>query len=435
MKKKPLLVRHAAVLVLGEVLHKGRSLATALPPAMMRTRAAERGLLQELCYGSLRWHERLQALAALLLERPLRSRDRDVQILLLLGLYQLLYLNIPAHAAVSLTVDASVSLQKPWARGLLNGVLRHLLRERDALLAKLDAEETSVLSHPRWLLARLARDWPEHWQDIARANNARPPMSLRVNRLQGSREEYLSRLTHAGIPAQADPLVASALILDTPQPVERLPGFAEGAVSVQDSAAQLAAGLLQLAPGQRVLDACAAPGGKTGHLLETCPDIDLLALDSDAVRLQRVEENLQRLQLAAGLVAGDAGQPDDWRNGRLFDRILLDAPCSGSGVIRRHPDIKHLRRAEDITQLAGEQARLLHALWPLLSPGGILVYATCSVFTAENAGQIRTFLQERHDARELPICTEWGHPVAAGRQILPGEYGMDGFYYAVLHKQ
>lgn len=426
--------RSAAAKVIDQVLSEGRSLAGALPPALASVPPADRGLTQELCYGTLRWAPRLEALAGKLLDKPLRARDSDVHALLLVGLYQLLYLSVPPHAAVSLTVEATARLKKDWARGLLNGVLRRLQREQEELLAAVDTSEAAALAHPAWLLARFEQDWPQQWRDIAGANNERPPMTLRVNRRHGSREQYLERLHQAGIDAVAAPHAPDAITLDGAVGVERLPGFAAGDVSVQDAAAQLAAGLLQLAPGQRVLDACAAPGGKTGHMLETCPDIELLALDSEAERLQRVAENLTRLQLKAELRAGDAGDPPAWWDGRLFDRILLDAPCSGSGVIRRHPDIKTLRRPEDITALAAQQARLLHALWPLLAPGGILVYATCSILTAENAGQVTAFLRDGAQAAELPITAAWGQATAAGRQILPGENGMDGFYYAALRK-
>lgn len=426
--------RSAAARVVDQVLAKGRSLAAALPPTLDSVPPAARGLTQELCYGTLRWAPRLEALAARLLDRPLRERDGDVHALLLVGLYQLLYLDVPPHAAVSLTVEAAAKLKKEWARGLLNGVLRRLLREQERLLAAVDGSASAALAHPAWLLARFEQDWPEDWRAIACANNARPPMTLRVNRRQGSRAGYLARLEAAGIAATAVAQTPDAITLATPCPVEQLPGFADGAVSVQDAAAQLAAGLLQLTPGQRVLDACAAPGGKTAHMLETCPEIEVLALDSEAERLRRVAENLKRLQLSAELCAGDAGTPATWWDGKPFDRILLDAPCSGSGVIRRHPDIKSLRRPEDIAALAAQQARLLRALWPLLAPGGILVYATCSILTAENAGQVAAFLHDEVQAQELPITAPWGRAVAVGRQILPGENGMDGFYYAVLRK-
>lgn len=426
--------RVAAALAIRQVLVEGRSLASALPPLLAALPAGERALAQELSYGTLRWVPRLQALASQLLDKPLRERDQDIHALLLCGLYQLLYLNIPSHAAVSLTVDAAAKLGKEWAKGLLNGVLRRLQREQVELLAAVDTSESAALAHPHWLLERLRQDWPEHWQAIASANNGRPPMTLRVNLSHGSREHYLERLAAAGIAAQPSDPVVSAVTLDTPLAVERLPGFNNGDVSVQDAAAQLAATLLELQPGQRVLDACAAPGGKTGHILETSTPLQVLALDSEAERLQRVSDNLQRLGLQAELRVGDAGAPETWWDKQPFDRILLDAPCSGSGVIRRHPDIKSLRRPEDISALTAQQARLLRALWPLLAPGGILVYATCSVLPAENAAQVAAFLREYPDASERPITAHWGHAVAVGRQILPGEKGMDGFYYACLSK-
>lgn len=426
--------RTAAVRVLTEVLEQGHSLSAVLPRILAGTAATEQGLAQELCYGSLRWLPRLQAVAARLLDRPLRPRDLDVHALLLVGLYQLLYLNIAPHAAVSSTVETAATLGKEWAKGLLNAALRRLLRERDALLAAVDRDETAALAHPAWLLHELRAAWPDQWPAIIAANNTRPPLTLRINALHGSRAHYQTRLTQAGIAAEAAPYASSALTLTTPVAVEKLPGFTAGDVSVQDAAAQLAAGLLDLQPGQRVLDACAAPGGKTGHILESCVDLSLVALDSAPERLRRVAENLARLGLTAELVSGDAGTPDEWWDGQPFDRILLDAPCSGSGVIRRHPDIKTLRRPDDIAALAAEQHRLLHALWPLLKPGGMLVYATCSILPAENGRQVATFLQTQLDAREDVIDVGWGHAVEAGRQILPGENGMDGFYYACLCK-
>lgn len=426
--------RGAAVRVLLEVLGQGRSLSAALPPALSQLASGERGLAQELCYGTLRWLPRLQALATRLLDKPLRSRDQDVHVLLLLGLYQLLYLTIPPHAAVSATVEAAAALGKEWAKGLLNGSLRRLLRERETLLAAVDQDENAALAHPAWLLQALRDAWPAQWQAIIAANNSRPPLTLRVNDRHGSRDTYQTRLQQAGIAAEPVAYAPQALTLATPVAVEQLPGFTAGDVSVQDGAAQLAAGLLDLQPGQWVLDACAAPGGKTGHILESCAELSLVALDSEPERLRRVAENLARLGLDAKLVSGDAGTPGDWWDGQPFDRILLDAPCSGSGVIRRHPDIKTLRRPEDIAALAAEQRRLLHALWPLLKPGGMLVYATCSILPVENGRQVAAFLQAQHDARERAVDSGWGHAVEAGRQILPGENGMDGFYYACLSK-
>lgn len=424
--------REAAARAVAEVLG-GRSLADALPRQLKRLHTRDKALAQELAYGALRWAPRLQALLRRMLDKPLK--DREVEAVLLVGLYQLAELSTAEHAAVSETVSAVAALGKGWARGLVNAVLRRFQREGRSLLGALDRDAVARTAHPKWLLDSLRRDWPEHWEAIADANNGRPPMTLRVNRAQGSRSAYAAQLADAGITARPNRHCADALTLDRPVPVEQLPGFADGAVSVQDAAAQLAATLLDIRPDQRVLDACAAPGGKTGHLLETSPGARVLALDSEAARLRQVEENLGRLRLNAAIQAGDAGRPDTWWDGEPFDRILLDAPCSGTGVIRRHPDIKLLRRASDIPALAASQAKLLRALWPLLRPGGMLVYATCSILRDENDRQMARFLGETPDAAELPIAAEWGQPVAVGRQVLPGQDGMDGFYYARLAKR
>jgi 16S rRNA (cytosine967-C5)-methyltransferase len=395
---------------------------------------SERALTQELCYGVLRYYPRLAYLAARLLNKPLKRKDLDVQQLILIGLYQLIYLKVPAHAAVAETVAATRLLGKDWAAGLVNALLRGFQRGAVQLLAQADADPVARYAHPHWWLAQLQSDWPAHWQDILDANNQRPPMTLRVNARRGSRDDYAAQLQAAGIIAHPVPPAPQALTLEKPVDVTQLPGFSGGAVSVQDAAAQLAAPLLNLAPGQRVLDACAAPGGKTAHLLESEPLLQVQALDSDAQRLTRVQETLARLQLAADLRHGDAASPQDWWDGKAFDRILLDAPCSGSGVIRRHPDIKLLRTAQDIVTLAQQQRRLLDALWPLLAQGGILLYATCSVLMAENQHNLAQFLAAHSDACEQPIGADWGHAQTPGRQLLPGENGMDGFYYARLMK-
>ncbi len=422
--------RAAAARVLGRVLDQGESLATALPTEGARLAPEDRPLVQEICYGVLRLLPRLEGYAKALLERPIKRKERPIHHLLLVGLYQLEYLDIPPHAAVSATVEASVLLERQWARGLVNAVLRGFQRRREELLAQGDNDPTTRLNHPRWLLTQLTEAWPDDWEQIATQANNRPPMTLRVNLSRGSRADYLTRLEQAGIAAQATCHAPSGITLERPLAVERLPGFSDGDVSVQDEAAQLAAPLLEAAPGMRVLDACAAPGGKSGHLLELTPGIELTALDLDASRLARVGDNLARLQLQAKLQVGDGANPSSWWDGRPFDRILLDAPCSGTGVIRRHPDIKWLRRATDIPALETQQAQLLAALWPLLAPGGLLVYATCSILPAENSRQIAAFLRTQRDAQPLPIVATWGRESGPGRQILPGENGMDGFFYA-----
>jgi len=426
--------RAVAVAVLNRVLQEGQSLSTLLPHSFQSLPPERRALAQELCYGTLRWAPRLEALLDLLLAKPLKAKDSDIKSLLLLGLYQLAYMEIPPHAAVSETVAVTALLNKGWAKGLVNALLRRFQRERDALEAKLAKDEVAVSAHPAWLLALLKQAWPEQWPAIVAANNRRPPMTLRVNRRRRARDAYLATLEASGMAAEPSPHAPDALTLQQAVNVEQLPGFAAGEVSVQDAAAQLAALLVDPQPGMRVLDACAAPGGKTGHLLEICDDIELVALDIEEKRLVRIEQNLDRLGLTAELVAADAAMPSAWWDDRPFDRILLDAPCSASGVIRRHPDIKLLRQADDIEQLVKLQARILQALWPLLKPGGTLVYATCSVLPQENAEQLANFLANHEDAKERPLEKRWGQATTIGRQILPDQEGMDGFFYACIEK-
>lgn len=395
----------------------------------------QRALVQELAYGSLRWFHRLDRVLEQLLQRPLKRRDGDVRALLLVGLYQLLILETPAHAAVAESVEAARVLGKSWAAGLVNALLRNAVRHADELLGTVEAHPVAYWSHPQWWIERLQKDWPQHWQSVLTANNERPPMVLRVNRRRLERADYLDKLTAAGIDATPLAMTLHSVRLHQPLSVELLPGFRDGLVSVQDSGAQLAALLLDLAPGQRVLDACAAPGGKTGHLLEVEPGLaSLVAIDNVSTRLARVRENLERLQLKAELVAADAADTDTWWDGRLFDRILLDAPCSASGVVRRHPDIKVLRRVGDPESLAVRQQRLLDALWPLLAPGGMILYVTCSVFSTENGEVTSSFLQRHADAVEQVLQVNWGQPVSVGRQLLPGEQETDGFYYARIVK-
>lgn len=427
--------RATAAKAITSVIAEGKSLSVALPAAVKDLTPKERPLVQELCYGVLRWYPRLEAIAALLLRKPLKGRDADVQNLLLTGLYQLLFLNVPPHAAVHETVDAVRALNKSWAAGLANAVLRGFLRERAHLLETVDRREAVALAHPEWLYEMLRSDWPEEYRAVMAANNERPPMALRVNAAKTVRAPYLDALAEAGLAAHAARYADQGVVLEAATDVDRLPGFAGGLVSVQDAAAQIAAGLLGAEKGMRVLDACAAPGGKTAHILELEPGLDLAALDIDQERLARVAENLQRLGLQARLVQGDARTPRDWWDGKPYDRILVDAPCSATGVIRRHPDIKVLRKQDDIAALAGQQGEILDALWPLLAPGGRLLYATCSVLRAENERQIGAFLARHPDAKERRIPAYWGTACTHGRQILPGEEGMDGFYYACIEKR
>lgn len=403
-----------------------------------RVVARDRALFKALCYGTCRTLPRLEALAAKLLVKPFKVRDADVQALLLLGIYQLLYLRVPAHAAVGETAGAARLLGKEWATRVLNGCLRRLQRESAALQAEADRDPAVALLHPKWLLKELRQAWPDDWRTIAEANNRPGPMTLRVNRRHGDREAYLDRLDAAGLEGRLCLHAPDGITLEAPCDVHDLPGFDAGHVSVQDEAAQLASVLLGpvLAPrpGARVLDACCAPGGKTAHLLEIF-DIDMHAVDSDAERLARVEDALERLGLEASLGHGDA-TGRDWWDGTPFDAILLDAPCSGSGVIRRHPDIKRLRRPADIPALAALQANLLDNLWPLLAPGGTLLYATCSVLPEENHEQVAAFLARTPDAESTtPGDVAWGRPAGAGRQLLPEIDSHDGFFYARLRKR
>ncbi|RQO54800.1 16S rRNA (cytosine(967)-C(5))-methyltransferase RsmB [Paucibacter sp. KBW04] len=352
-----------------------------------------------------------------------------------------------AHTVVDQTVSA-VRKRLPASAGFVNAVLRRFLRERDAIVAAVQADPVARFNHPAWWLARLQQDWPEQWQEILAANNQHPPMTLRVHARHGSAETYVQRLSQQGIAARALGAIApQAVVLERAVPVTALPGFAQGEVSVQDAAAQLAGHLLVQAQGElphlpehaRVLDACSAPGGKTAHILEL-GDFDLTALDSDARRLARVQDNLARLQLRARVLAADARQTAGWWNGERFDAILLDAPCSASGIVRRHPDVRWLRRDSDIAQLAQIQAELLDALWPTLKPGGRLVYATCSVFKAEGQGQIDAFLQRQADAKLIEVSGLSGHLLPLAHNGEPagaagsGPAVIDGFYYALLHK-
>jgi 16S rRNA (cytosine967-C5)-methyltransferase len=428
-------VRTAAAQVVGRVLRHQGSLSSLLPEAQMKVPERDRPLLQELCYGCLRWQPQLDLYLQRLLDKPLRAKDSDIQALLLLGLYQLIYTRIPDHAAIGDTVESARALKKPWATRLANGVLRRFQRERLALDEQLQSEPEFTSAHPRWLLDALGTAWPEQITTIIHANNTHPPLTLRLNPRFQRRDKYLATLAEASIEATATPFSPVGIQLAKPCDPTTLPLFNEGGISVQDEAAQLAAGLLELAPEQRVLDACCAPGGKTGHLLEVEPALaEVVALDADPRRLKRVEENLARLKVDAKILAGDATQPQTWWDGEPFDRILLDAPCSATGIIRRHPDIKYLRSPGEIAKLAQLQGQLLDSLWGLLKPGGVLLYATCSVIPRENREQIEAFLNRQTDATCDTLTGSWGQPEGAGRQLLPDPAGHDGFYYARLRK-
>ncbi|WP_129776237.1 16S rRNA (cytosine(967)-C(5))-methyltransferase RsmB [Peristeroidobacter soli] len=436
-------VRARAAKVVAEVVERGRSLDAVLSDESTSNKQ-ERGLLRSLSYDSIRWYVRLDALLTRLLARPNQQLEPEIRALAIVGLCQLIHTDIPEHAAVAETVAATRVLKQPRASGLVNAILRRCQREQAQLLPKIDRDLAVRTAHPRWLVEKLRKDWGDRANDILDANNQRPPFWIRVNRARVTAANYREQLQAKRIGVLASAFDDTALLLDQAMDVSELPGFDDGWVSVQDAAAQLAGHLLDPQAGERILDACAAPGGKTGHLLELAPELAALtAVDVSPERLKRVSQNLQRLGVSADVIAADAAEPASWWDGRQFNRILLDVPCSATGVIRRHPDIKLLRRSDDIAALAARQSQLLRALWPLLQPGGRLLYASCSALQAETTAVIADFLGDEPTAREvtgerlqaLPPLGE-GTPVGVhGLRIAAGSAGMDGFYYALFEKR
>ena len=423
--------RAAAARCLAAVV-KGSSLTQQIPLFEINVSERDRPLFRQLCYGVMRFYPKLIAISQQLIKKPMKDKDQDVLMLILLGIYQLSETRIPDHAAVSATVNAIKALKKPWARGLTNGVLRQWQRDQQQLIDKLSP--AAKQSHPQWLHEALHKAWPEQADAIESANNEQAPMCLRVNQQKTSTDEYLAKLE-----AQACEFASHGIRLEQAVNVDTLPGFNDGWASVQDEAPQLSAALLVIQAGQNILDACCAPGGKTCHLLEAQPNINkLIALDIDSDRLTRVQQNLDRLQLfkpeQTQLISGSAAQPDSWWDGESFDRILLDAPCSATGVIRRNPDIKLHRTAQDIQQLAALQHEILEALWPTLKPGGLLLYATCSVLPEENSDVVERFCQQEATAQHQIIDAPWGNAQNYGRQLFPISHGHDGFFYALLKK-
>ena len=414
------------------VIDGGRSLDHAIAQVLhgVRLSHADIAWTRELVYGVVRRFRQLDDTASSLLEKPLRRKDRDIYFLIITGIYQLLYMRTPEHAALSETVNGCVALGKPWAKKLVNGCLRHFLREGITI-----EEDSLQYSHPDWLADRISVAWPQHARTILAINNIPPPMCLRVNTSQLSRTDYLVQLQSAGIQASPDTLSAAGLVLGKGVSTDRLPGFDEGRCSVQDSAAQLAAVLLAAEPGHRVLDACSAPGGKTGHMLEHARGlVNLTAIDISGERLDMVRETLVRLGRQARCIEADAANVSEWWDGEAFDRILIDVPCSGTGVIRRHPDIRHHRRPDDIARLVERQSILLDAMWQILRPGGQMLYSTCSILPEENQQQITRFLARHSDAiihgNELDCAIQ----CEPGLQTLPGVHPCDGFYYCLIGK-
>ncbi|TQV71029.1 16S rRNA (cytosine(967)-C(5))-methyltransferase RsmB [Aliikangiella marina] len=397
----------------------------------------DKGLAKQLLFGSLRFFHQLNTLATNLLNKPLRTKDTDVLMVLISGLYQLKYLTIPDHAAISESVELTRALDKSWASGIVNGVLRTYQREAKSLETQLAKSIQFQFSHPGWMVKRIRQDWPDEAENILAENNRQAPMTIRVNNLKTSKTEYLTKLSLLNVNTAPHPLAQDGLVLENPTDVAQLPGFNDGEVTVQDAAAQLAVELMDLQPGFRVLDGCSAPGGKTTHLIQRQPDIALTAVEMSAKRAEKISQTLERLGMNCQLKIADITHVDDWWDGQQFDRILIDVPCSASGVIRRNPDIKVHRLATDIAPLVSLQQTIMEKCWPLLKPGGRLVYATCSIFKAENEQQVQAFL-ENHSAKvevmPEPIARHLSSRASVGYQILPGEYQMDGFYLCALQK-
>ena len=417
----------------------GQSLDNALARHSENLSDQNRAFAAELSYGLCRWYRQLHAVIAARLKKPFREKDRDLHFLLMLGAYQLMHANTPPHAAISTSVDLTRQLDKGWAGKLVNAVLRGIQRdlekEDSPLHRQIEGDLSLRFAQPKWFVKAMQQAWPGQAESILDALQQRAPMTLRLNTRRQAREAYLAGLQEKGLAARAVEALPGAVVLEKPMPVKAVPGFSEGLVSVQDAGAQLAAQLLDVQQGQRILDACAAPGGKTGHILELADTLSVTAMDVDAQRLHRVEENLQRLGLHADVMVADAARPPrEWID-EPFDRILVDAPCSATGVMRRHPDIRLLRRKQDIETLSQRQAAILDALWPCLRPGGKLLYATCSLMPQENQQQVEAFLRRHGDARESALRIDSGHKCTHGRQTLPGEETMDGFYYALLEKK
>jgi len=430
---KNLNTRAAAARISWQIIDKGQSLDAALTQYFDGTSLSvqDRGFIQELVYGVCRWYGELNAIASTLLRTPIRNKDRVIHFVLLVGLYQLVKLDTAEHAAVGETVSACRQLNKQWAKNLINGCLRSYQRNPAALDTDIDS-----LSHPSWIAEATQRAWPQYCEQILAANNQRPPMCLRINSIQISRDDYLGQLEEHGIAALVDPNGADGIILKQAVGVSSLPGFESGACSVQDTAAQIAADFLSVKQGMAVLDACAAPGGKTAHLLERARNqLNMDALDISERRCEQLRATLERLRLNANIVVADARKEGDWEPPiEGYDRILIDAPCSGIGVIRRHPDIKHHRRESDIASLQMVQGALLANLWKLLKPNGQLLYMTCSILPQENETQIRQFVAHQNDAMLINVPHPNALHLEYGVQTLPGVHNMDGFYYCLLEK-
>ena len=427
--------RALAAQALADIALRGVSLREAMEQRAPKLRdPRDRALLTALLSDGARWWLRFDAALDRLLDKPLRHKEPSIHALLVLGLVQLEILQLHDYAAVAASVEAARALNRPRLAGLVNAVLRRWQRERAGLLAELDKQPSTRYAMPAWLVQAITRDWPAQADAVLADSDREPPLMLRANRRRTVRANLLEQLDSAGYPAKAHPWLSDGIVLPHSSDVTRMPGFGQGEFAVQDGAAQIAADLLEIRDGQRVLDACAAPGGKACHLLERA-ELALTAVEFDGKRAARIRQNLERLGLQAQLCVGDAAEPATWWDGRPYERILIDAPCSATGVLRRRPDVRLHRRASDIAPLVAQQQRLLAALWPLLAPGGRLLYVTCSLLRAENEGVVQAFLAAHADAREVPLHLPVGQAAAVGWQILPGDGDLDGMYYAVLERR
>jgi len=428
--------RITAVKILQQLLLQKGSLSTLLDKYNPKDQNDNAPVLQALCYGFCRYYEQLVFISGRFITKPLRKKDQDIHCLILIGIYQLFFMRMPDYAVINESVATCEKLKKVWAKKLVNAVLRSSQREMESLHVMIDNKPELKYSHPAWLISMLQQNWPNDYLSIMQNNNLQAPMTLRVNKNKTSVKQYRDSLDQINLPTRPGSLSESALILNEPSPVDILPGFYDGLVSVQDEASQLAVSLLAPKNKETILDACAAPGGKSCAILEQAPEALLFAVDNDAFRLQRVEENLTRIQANAQLIHKDIiEQARLWQaESKQFDRILLDVPCSGTGVIRRHPDIKLLRQANDIDKLAPLQQNILLAVWPLLKKGGLLLYSTCSVLKTENSQQVEKFILQTDDVMEIPITANWGIACEHGRQLFPKPESHDGFYYALLQK-
>lgn len=443
IKKTKVTPRSIALAVLLKVLKQGKSLSQLKDDFLVLDDSRDRALTSEITHGVLRWRWKLDAYLLPHFRKKLKNKDIDVTIILYIAVYEITELDIPDYASVNEAVALVETTKKTWAKGLVNAILRNVIRSLNDKNNKGHSvidDDSAVYSHPTWLLDLLKQDWPESWQNIADANNKRPPVWLRVNQQQSTALEYQKKMQELSIVSSTHPVIAEALKIESTLNVKELPDFEAGAVSVQDAGAQFAAHILSVKDGENVLDLCAAPGGKTCHILESAPNLKtLVAVDKNEERMLRVQENLTRLKLNAKLnvklITGDATNCESWWDGELFDCILVDAPCSATGVIRRHPDIKSLRREDDLQPLVELQQKILAQAWTMLAAGGRLLYVTCSVLRQENEAQIKQFLLKHEDAVEKKLAINVGEPCEFGRQLLPGEMDMDGFYYALLAKQ